>query len=288
MDGAGNYHVYLLRCEGGQLYAGITTDLERRFSEHASGGPKGARYTRAHPPVRYEAAWAAPNRSVASALEHRLKRLTRAQKEAVVSDPAVEQRLLGDLLKECVAPRVLMLGNSLTTSHGMPDALSELLGADIAVHARGGARLSEHLNPETKLGAMTQAALAEGGWTHVVLQERSDGPVRFQDAYLRSAAALCEAVRDVGAVPVVYATWAYAPGCPKLAKLGMEHDEMHAKLQSAFNEAADAGGAVMANVGLAFEASSDAASPYSGDGVHPSEAGACLAASEIAVAISAH
>ena len=38
------YHVYLLRCEGGELYVGITTDLDRRFAEHAAGGPKGARY----------------------------------------------------------------------------------------------------------------------------------------------------------------------------------------------------------------------------------------------------
>ena len=38
--------LYLLECRGGTLYAGITTDLERRFAEHASG--RGARYTRSH------------------------------------------------------------------------------------------------------------------------------------------------------------------------------------------------------------------------------------------------
>ena len=59
------------------------------------------------------------------------------------------------------------------------DIVANDLG-EVVVHARGGARLSEHLNPKTKLGSMTQEALSEGGWTHVVLQERSDGPVRFR------------------------------------------------------------------------------------------------------------
>ena len=132
MNVSATYHVYLLRCEGGQLYAGITTDLERCFAEHASGGPKGARYTRTHPPVRYEATWDVPGRAAASALEYRLKCLTHAQKEAVISDSATANELLGDLLKKCAMPHVLMLGNSLTTSHDLPSALAKLLGAEVA------------------------------------------------------------------------------------------------------------------------------------------------------------
>ncbi|MDO4536835.1 MAG: MBL fold metallo-hydrolase [Coriobacteriales bacterium] len=81
------YFVYLLRCEGGELYAGITTNLERRFEEHASGGPKGAKYTRTHPPLRFEATWEMPDRASASALEFRLKRLSHTRKEAIVQDP---------------------------------------------------------------------------------------------------------------------------------------------------------------------------------------------------------
>ncbi|MBQ9043932.1 MAG: GIY-YIG nuclease family protein [Eggerthellaceae bacterium] len=103
----GKYHVYLLRCEGGELYAGITTDLERRFAEHASGGPKGARYTRTHPPVRYEATWDVPGRAAASALEYRLKRLTHAQKEAVAADPTAAYELIGDALLQAVAACVI-------------------------------------------------------------------------------------------------------------------------------------------------------------------------------------
>ncbi len=183
------------------------------------------------------------------------------------------------------APRVLMLGNSLTTSNGLPVLLGEFIGGEVVVHARGGARLSEHLNPETKLGAMTQAALAEGGWTHVVLQERSDGPVRFRKAYLRSVAAICGQVREIGAVPVVYATWAYAPGCPKLQGLGHDCGGMHAALQSAFMEAAESSDAILANVGEPFYESNDAEALYGSDGVHPSEAGTLLTVEVLAAAI---
>ena len=79
------WYTYILRCEDGSLYSGITTDLPRRFREHASGTKKGAKYTKRHPPVRFEAAWQSETRSEASRLEYRLKRLTKADKEALIS-----------------------------------------------------------------------------------------------------------------------------------------------------------------------------------------------------------
>ena len=82
------YYVYLLRCAGGSLYAGITTDPARRFAEHAGLGGRGARYTAAHPPLRMEAVWTASDRSAASALEARLKTLSRPQKERLLSGAA--------------------------------------------------------------------------------------------------------------------------------------------------------------------------------------------------------
>lgn len=87
---ATQYYVYLLRCEGGSLYAGITTDLQRRFSEHAGKGGKGAKYTALRPPVRFEAAWTAPDRAEASRLERRLKAMSHGEKERLLreKDPA--------------------------------------------------------------------------------------------------------------------------------------------------------------------------------------------------------
>ncbi len=43
-----SWHVYVLRCEDGSLYTGVTKDVQRRFKEHQT---KGSRYTRSHPPV---------------------------------------------------------------------------------------------------------------------------------------------------------------------------------------------------------------------------------------------
>ncbi|QDA56834.1 GIY-YIG nuclease family protein [Thermomonas aquatica] len=74
------WHLYLLRCIDGSLYAGITTDVERRFREHASG--RGAKYTRAHPPECVLGSRAYPDRASATRAEHALKRQPRACKLA--------------------------------------------------------------------------------------------------------------------------------------------------------------------------------------------------------------
>ena len=70
--------LYLLECENGTYYAGITTDLERRFAEHVFG--IGARYTRANPPLRVVAAREFPDRASASRAEAALKKLPRKHK----------------------------------------------------------------------------------------------------------------------------------------------------------------------------------------------------------------
>ena len=64
----GAWTLYLLRCRDGSYYAGITTDLDRRFREHAAG--KGAKYTRAHPPECVLGSRSYPDRAAASHAEH--------------------------------------------------------------------------------------------------------------------------------------------------------------------------------------------------------------------------
>lgn len=61
--------------------------------------------------------------------------------------------------------RILMLGNSLTSAQDMPDILAELTGAEVVCHTRGGARLSEHLNPNTRLGAERRRRLQRSSGT---------------------------------------------------------------------------------------------------------------------------
>jgi len=41
-----NWSLYLLRDETNSLYTGITTDVERRLSEHRENSRYGAKYTR--------------------------------------------------------------------------------------------------------------------------------------------------------------------------------------------------------------------------------------------------
>jgi putative endonuclease len=68
----------LIECKNGAFYAGITNNLEQRYAAHASG--KGARYTRANPPVKILASKPYADRSAASVAEAQLKQLPRHKK----------------------------------------------------------------------------------------------------------------------------------------------------------------------------------------------------------------
>jgi len=74
------WYVYLLECRNGSYYAGISNDVDARFQAHLAG--KGARYTRANPPVKLLASRAYPDRAAASKAEWQLKRQPRARKLA--------------------------------------------------------------------------------------------------------------------------------------------------------------------------------------------------------------
>jgi putative endonuclease len=91
-----SYWVYLVRCEDGSYYTGITTDVERRFQEHKERGPKAAHYTRTHHVVALEATWRVAGRSAASKLEYRVKQLTHQQKAQLAENPAALFALVPD------------------------------------------------------------------------------------------------------------------------------------------------------------------------------------------------
>lgn len=93
-DDATPYYVYLLRCQDGSYYTGITTDVERRFQEHKERGAKGARYTRTHPVSEIAASWEMPDRSTASKVEYRIKRLKHGEKELLATTPELLERML--------------------------------------------------------------------------------------------------------------------------------------------------------------------------------------------------
>ncbi len=74
------WFVYLIECDDGSLYTGITVDLVSRFQAHLEG--RGARYMRLHRPLRLLAAEAHADRSAASKAEYRIKQLAPAEKRA--------------------------------------------------------------------------------------------------------------------------------------------------------------------------------------------------------------
>lgn len=79
------WYVYVLETDRGHLYTGITTDVERRFKEHASS-PKGAKYFRGSTPVKVLFTKTFPNRSEASKYETYIKGLSREKKLHLVKN----------------------------------------------------------------------------------------------------------------------------------------------------------------------------------------------------------
>ena len=73
------YYLYILKCADKTLYTGITTDLERRISEH-NENKLGAKYTASRRPVKLIYSKRFKNRANASKEEARIKNLTRKQK----------------------------------------------------------------------------------------------------------------------------------------------------------------------------------------------------------------
>ena len=88
-----DWHVYLLDCDG-RLYTGISTDPARRLKEHAAGTGRGARFTRTASEITLQYAVAIGDRSLASKVEARIKRLKRAEKLGLVEDAPDRSRLL--------------------------------------------------------------------------------------------------------------------------------------------------------------------------------------------------
>lgn len=94
------YYIYIIRCEGGLLYTGITTDITRRLDEHFGRTEKCAKYTRSHRAEALEALWTAANRSLASKLEYRIKQLPKEKKLRLIADNSCFAAFFGEEASE--------------------------------------------------------------------------------------------------------------------------------------------------------------------------------------------
>ncbi len=87
MNGLKVYYVYIIECENGSYYTGITTDPVRRYRGHLDGSGR-AKYTRAFRPVRLARCWALTcTRGDALRVELRIKKKSRKDKELLIARP---------------------------------------------------------------------------------------------------------------------------------------------------------------------------------------------------------
>lgn len=96
------WYVYLLLCQDGSYYAGISTDVQARFAAHVAG--KGARYTRSHRPLRVLAQRELQGRPAALRAEHALKQLPKARKLAWFDAPLPGLEAVADAHARLPAP----------------------------------------------------------------------------------------------------------------------------------------------------------------------------------------
>jgi len=88
------WRVYLLRCSDNSLYCGVTTDIERRLSEHKRG--VGSRYTRTRLPVRLVWSSCELTKSEAFKEEYRIKRLSKTMKEGIIDAGGINKKSPGE------------------------------------------------------------------------------------------------------------------------------------------------------------------------------------------------
>jgi predicted GIY-YIG superfamily endonuclease len=74
--------LYIIKCDDGTLYTGITNDLARRVRQHNDGSA--SRYTRSRLPVKLVYQESCRGRSQALKKEFSVKSLSRKEKEAYI------------------------------------------------------------------------------------------------------------------------------------------------------------------------------------------------------------
>ncbi|MCR9191165.1 MAG: GIY-YIG nuclease family protein [Gammaproteobacteria bacterium] len=82
------YWVYILRCSNDTYYTGYTNNLSKRYQSHLSGTGK-CKYTRSFKPIALVQCWKIlGDKALAMQIERYIKKLSRAEKEKLISDPS--------------------------------------------------------------------------------------------------------------------------------------------------------------------------------------------------------
>lgn len=168
--------------------------------------------------------------------------------------------------------RILFIGNSLTFQNDLPGlvrAVSGTAGKGPELEVRAVAfpdfSLEDHWNRGDAL-----AAIDEGGWAVVVLQQGPSTLPRNRAHLVEWAGRFAERIRAVGARPALYGIWP-----PRSQPDGFD------LVRDSYAEAAEAADGILMPVGEAWRIAlaRDPALPlYAEDGFHPTELGSVVAA----------
>lgn len=181
--------------------------------------------------------------------------------------------------------KVLFIGNSFTYFNEMQELFQNLCvyaGFDVTAKRRtvGGYGMEHHTDFESEHGKAVLADLSEG-WDYVVLQGQSAQPALNRQVFLTGAKILAEKVRESGAKPVFYQTWAYRDGTEKIRSTGYSYADFFAGLKEGYALAAQENDAPQVYVGQLFFDLNQPAGPLDlicEDHFHPTLLGSFAAA----------
>jgi lysophospholipase L1-like esterase len=178
--------------------------------------------------------------------------------------------------------RVLFIGNSYTFVNDLPNTFAKLAKSgghqvEVGMSAQGAWRLADHIQSSDTLNILNSKK-----WNFVVLQEQSQIPsiqqIRNQEMY-PAARQLAQKIKDIGATPVFFVTWAHRNGMPEN---GMNNFEsMQAQINAGYMSIAQELRVPVAPVGSAWLITVKEHPEFGlwqEDGSHPTAQGTYLAA----------
>lgn len=181
-----------------------------------------------------------------------------------------------------LAKKILFIGNSYTA--GIRNAVTEIIAA--SPHAKselkfispGGRTLLQHSENKDVINLIKSQK-----WDFVVLQDQSQTPAVAIDNFHKGLKALDDLIDETGAQTVLYMTWGHRDGDKGNPQLIGTYTAMQDALTKAYEGGAKMANAKIAPVGEAWRdirtTNNDlGVGLYVGDGRHPSNKGAYLAA----------
>jgi putative endonuclease len=82
-----DWYIYMVRCQDGSLYTGISTNVGRRFTEHQGKGETGSKYLKGKGPLSLVFEKKVGSKNLALKVEGKIKKMPKAKKERLISVP---------------------------------------------------------------------------------------------------------------------------------------------------------------------------------------------------------